>query len=496
MQITTKSHSSINELEQVRLDKCAKLRQLGINPYHKSLPVKDNHKSLLKKYQHLSQEELKSRAILTSVAGRITSMRGPFFNLNEKNQAVQIYLAKDLEGVQNVAKLLDLGDIIWAKGTVMKTGIGQIAIRVLEIKVLTKTLRPMPEKWKGLTNVEERYRHRYLDLMSNQEVKNIFWTRSRLISWLRNYLDKQDYLEVETPILQSVLGGAAARPFSTYHNTLHQSFYLRIATELPLKKLLVGGFERVYEIGRLFRNEGIDTSHNPEFTSVEFYQAYSDLEGMMSQTEKLFKFLASQLKRDKFRFREHLIDLNKPFKRLKMVDAVSKATGVNFDGISFEKARQVAQNHKLKILPYFKTGHIINELFELLVEPTLIQPTFVTNYPVEISPLAADCKQEPGFVERAELFIASKEFANMFTELNDPTEQLARFEKQLEERQAGNEEANEIDFDFINALKHGMPPAGGCGIGIDRLVMLFTEQDSIRQVLLFPHLRIKGHQDA
>lgn len=302
-------------------------------------------------------------------------------------------------------------------------------------------------------------------------------------------------MEADTPILHGILGGAAAKPFTTHFNALHQDFYLRIATEIPLKKLLVGGIDRVYEIGRIFRNEGIDTTHNPEFTSIEFYEAYSNLEGMMKRTEEVFAFVAKKIGKEQIIYNGKEISIKAPFARINMVDAVSKAAGYDFRKISFEEAKKIAiEKYHIKVESYFGIGHIINELFEILIEETLVQPTFVTGHPIEISPLAAVNEQDPRFTDRAELFIDGREYANMFTELNDPIDQLERFEDQLKEREAGNDEANEIDMDFVEALEYGMPPAGGCGIGIDRLVMLFTGKESIREVLLFPHLKDKEQQ--
>lgn len=313
--------------------------------------------------------------------------------------------------------------------------------------------------------------------------------RTKIIKTIREYFDSLGYLEVDTPVLHPILGGAAAKPFITYYNALSKNFYLRIATELPLKKLLVAGLERVYEIGRIFRNEGVDTTHNPEFTSIEFYEAYSDVYGMMNRTEELFKFLCKKLNIKKVKFNGKDIEFKFPFNRINMVDAVSEKIGLDVRNLSNEEAIKVAKKHGIKVEKYYTLGHIINDLFEKYIEETLIQPTFVYGHPIEISPLAVKDEKDPRFTHRAELFINTKEFANMFTELTDPIDQLERFEAQLSEKEAGNEEANEIDWDFVNALEYGMCPAGGCGIGIDRLVMLLTENDSIREVLLFPQLK-------
>lgn len=446
---------------------------------------------LAKKYEDISKEELESQNISTAIAGRIMTMRGPFIVLQDYHGRIQAYFNKK-EHVE-LAKLvntLDLGDIVYIEGTVMKTHTGEVSVRTSDLKLLTKSLRPLPEKFHGLTDVEERYRRRYVDMIMNHDSRTALLTRSRIISEIRRYFDNLEYIEVETPILHHYISGASARPFKTFHNALTQDFVLRIATEVPLKKLLVGGWDRVYEIGRIFRNEGIDTTHNPEFTSIEFYEAYSNLDGMMERTETLFKQIAKKLGKEKVMNGDVEIDLTKPFNRIDMVDAVSKATGCNFREISFEEAVEVAKKHKVKVEKYFTIGHIINELFEVLIEETLIQPTFVYGHPIEISPLTAKGK-DPRFTERAELFINTKEYANMYTELHDPIDQLGRFELQLEEKNKGNDEASDIDYDFIEALEYGMPPAGGCGIGIDRLCMLFTEKTSIRDVLLFPTLKRK-----
>lgn len=484
------------ELEQNRRNKLDQYKSMGVNPYSREVEYTDNSITLAEKYDRLSKEELHEQKHQSSVVFRIMTTRGPFLVGKDTHGAMQAYVGKDFDAkVLELKETLDLGDIVKVKGEVMKTNTGTLTVRAEELTLITKSLKPLPEKFHGLKDVEERYRRRYVDLMMNDEVKNVFWTRTKIISSIRKFMDDLGYMEADTPVLSPILGGAAARPFETHHNALDMEFYLRIATELPLKRLLVGGIDRVYEIGRIFRNEGIDTTHNPEFTTIEFYEAYSNLEGMMKRTEDIFASIANKLDKHEIEYNGKQISLKTPFARLNMVDAVSEATGLNMREASFEAASEVAKKHGVKIEKYFTIGHIVNELFEVLIEETIIQPTFVTGHPIEISPLAAKNEQDPRFTDRAELFIDGREYANMFTELNDPIDQLERFQSQIKEAAAGNDEANEIDMDFVEALEYGMPPAGGCGIGIDRLVMLFTGQHSIREVLLFPHLKNKPSQN-
>lgn len=482
----------ISELELIRRNKLIEMKNSGLNPFSRNVNHSDDSETLEHKYGELSKEQLEVEKHNASAVGRVMTIRGPFIICKDWKGGVQAYISKkEFPELEKVIKFLDLGDIVRFEGIVMKTNTGTISIKASKFEILTKSLKPLPEKFHGLKDVEERYRKRYLDLIMNNDVKETFWTRTKIISAIRSYFDDLGYLEAETPVLQDILGGAAAEPFETFHNALSMPFYLRIATELPLKRLLVGGFDRVYEIGRIFRNEGIDTTHNPEFTSIEFYEAYSNLEGMMKRTEEVFSKISKILGKDEIEYGGKTISLKVPFARVNMVDEVSKATGKDFRNISLEEAKVVAKKYKVEIEPYFSTGHIINELFEVLIEEKLVQPTFITGHPIEISPLAANDVNDKRFTERAELFIDGREYANMFTELNDPIDQLERFESQLSEREAGNAEANEIDMDFVEALEYGMPPAGGCGIGIDRLVMLFTGRTSIREVLLFPHLKHK-----
>ncbi len=482
-----------NELELARRAKLTKYKEMGIEPWSREVDFTDTSISLEEKFEQFSKEELHEKKEQASVVGRVLTIRGPFVIGKDSSGPVQAYIAKnDFPEVAALVKTLDIGDIVKFEGEVMKTGTGALTIRASRVVLLSKSLRPLPEKFHGLKDVEERYRRRYVDLIVNDEVKKRFWTRTKIVTAIRRYFDDLGYLEADTPILQSILGGASALPFETHHNALDMPFYLRIATELPLKKLLVGGFDRVYEIGRLFRNEGVDTTHNPEFTTIEFYEAYSNLEGMMKRTEDIFSHISKMLGKTEIEYSGKKLNIKGPFKRLNMVDAVNAKTNKDFRTISFDDAKAVAAEHGIEVQSYFKLGHIINELFEELVEESIVQPTFVWGHPVEISPLAAVNVEDPRFTERAELFINGREYANMFTELNDPIDQLQRFEGQLSERESGNEEANEIDMDFVEALEHGMPPAGGCGLGIDRLVMLFTGAESIREVLLFPHLKNKG----
>ena len=485
----------LTELEKVRRDKIEKLKEIGQDAWSREVSYSDKSNTLKEKYDKYSKEELHDRDDQASVIGRVVTKRGPFVVCKDVAGQVQAYIAKkEFPKVAEVVELVDLGDIVRFEGKVMKTNTGEITIRATKFDMITKSLRPMPEKFHGIKDVEEKYRRRYLDLLMNEETVKTFWTRTKIISEIRRFFDDLGYMEADTPVLQPILGGASARPFETFHNALGMDFYLRIATELPLKKLLVGGIERVYEIGRIFRNEGIDTTHNPEFSSIEFYEAYSNLEGMMKRTEDVFIQIAKKLGKEKVNYNGHELLIKAPFARVNMVDAVSEKTGEDFREISLDKAIEIAKKHRIKIEKYFTLGHVINELFEELVESTLIQPTFVTGHPIEISPLAAIDKNDERFTDRAELFIDGREYANMFTELNDPIDQLERFEAQLSERENGNDEANKIDMDFVEALEYGMPPAGGCGIGIDRLVMLFTEKHSIREILLFPHLKNKVEQ--
>ena len=386
---------------------------------------------------------------------------------------------------------VDIGDIVGVRGTVMKTRTGELTIRVDQYTHLVKALKPLPEKFHGLTDIEERYRRRYVDLIMNDDSRRVALLRPKIIRGIQSFLDSQGYIEAETSVLQPILGGANARPFVTHHNALNKDFYLRIATELSLKRLLVGGLEKVYEIGRLFRNEGMDTAHNPEFTTIEAYLAYGNLDDMIKLTEDLFRYLATNIiGTTKIHWLGEDIDLAPEFKKATMVDLVKEKTGIDFLQVkSDEEALALAKEHGIEVQKHFTYGHVINAFFEKYVEDSLVQPTFVMGHPIEISPLARKNPKDPRFTERFEIYIARKEMANAFTELNDPIDQLERFENQLKEKKLGNDEACEIDYDFVDALEYGMPPAGGIGIGIDRLVMFLTSSDSIRDVILFPTMK-------
>ncbi|WP_027334563.1 lysine--tRNA ligase [Mycoplasmopsis felifaucium] len=479
------------EQEQVRRDKLNFYAENNVNAFKKAYGLGELVLSgeIFNRYNQFSREELEAKNEVVCISGRLMTVRGPFLVLKDRDGLIQVYFnKKDNPEVAKIVATYDLGDIIWVKGTVMKTHTGEITIKSQEIDILTKALRPLPEKFHGLTDTEERYRRRYVDLIMNDESKNKFILRTKIVQWVKEYFNNLGYLEVETPFLHDYISGAAAKPFTTHHNSLNQDFVLRIATEIPLKKCIVGGLDRVYELGRIFRNEGYDTTHNPEFTTIEFYEAYSNAEGMMNRTENLFKELVAKLGKSKFMNNGREIDLSKPFKRINMVDAVNEKTGKDFRNITLEEAQNVAKQHHIKLEKFWTIGHIINALYEELVEDELIEPTFLYGHPIEISPLSAK-SDDPRFTERAELFINTKEYANMYTELSDPIDQLDRFKAQLDEKNAGNDEASDIDWDFVEALEYGMPPTGGCGIGIDRLVMLLTETDSIRDVLLFPTLK-------
>ena len=407
---------------------------------------------------------------------------------------IQIYVKLDNVGEEQyeLFNSADIGDIVGIKGTVFRTHMGELSVKAFEYIHLVKALRPLPEKYHGLVDVEERFRRRYVDLIMNEEARNIAFMRPKIIRSIQQYLDSHGYVEVETPILGTILGGAAAKPFITHHNTLDLDMYLRIATELSLKRLLVGGMDGVYEIGRLFRNEGMDRKHNPEFTTVELYKAYSDLDGMKKVCEDLFRKCVYDARGTYvIEWKGHTIDFEKPFRSANMVDLIREATGVDFyKKYTLDEAKEIAKQHGVEVEAHYEVGHIINAFFEKFVEETIVEPTFVCEYPIEVSPLAKKCKDER-FTQRFEIFICGSEYGNAFTELNDPIDQLERFENQLKERNLGNDEANDLDEDFIQALEYGMPPAGGMGIGIDRLVMMITGSENIREVILFPHMKNK-----
>ena len=490
----------LQEQEIIRRNKAEDLRNLGIDPFGSRFDRTHLSSEVKEQYGTLTNEELEVKDIHVKVAGRIMTKRGKgkagFMHIQDRDGQIQIYLKVDNVGEENYDLFLkaDLGDIVGIEGTLFITHTGELSVRALKYTHLVKALKPLPEKFHGLTDIEERYRRRYVDLIMNEEARKVAFTRPRIIRAIQEYMDSVGFIEVETPILQPVLTGASARPFVTHHNALDMPFYLRIALELPLKRLLVGGMEAVYEIGRTFRNEGVDPRHNPEFTLMEAYLAYSDLEGMMDLTEKMYTYVANKVcgKLD-FIWNEHEISLKGPWKRVHMVDAIKEKTGIDFwKEMTLDEAKALASEHHIEVEPHFTVGHIINAFFEEYVEETLIQPTFLYGHPVEISPLTKKNPKDPRFVDRFELFIDGKEFANAYTELNDPIDQLERFERQLEERELGNDEANDLDMDFIEALEYGMPPAGGIGYGIDRFCMLLTESASIRDVLLFPHMKNKN----
>ncbi|EHM65395.1 lysine--tRNA ligase [Staphylococcus pettenkoferi VCU012] len=418
-----------------------------------------------------------------------------FAHIQDLTGQIQLYVRKDQIGEDQFAiwKSADLGDIVGIEGVMFKTNTGELSVKAKDFTLLTKALRPLPDKHHGLQDIEQRYRQRYLDLITNQDSTQTFINRSKILQEMRNFLNKKGFLEVETPMMHQIAGGAAARPFVTHHNALDATLYMRIAIELHLKRLIVGGLEKVYEIGRVFRNEGVSTRHNPEFTMIELYEAYADFHDMMDITESMVRHIAQEvLGETTIPYGEEQVDLGSSWKRVHMVDAVKEATGVNFyDVKSDEEARDLAKEHGVEITDHMKYGHIVNEFFEQKVEESLIQPTFVYGHPIEISPLAKKNPEDPRFTDRFELFIVGREHANAFTELNDPIDQRARFEAQLQEREEGNDEAHEMDEDFLEALEYGMPPTGGLGIGIDRLVMLLTNSPSIRDVLLFPYMRQK-----
>lgn len=490
---------NLSEQEVVRRQKMEQLKEQGIEPFGQAFDRTHRSQELRDLYGEKTKEELQELNVAVSVAGRIMTKRRMgklgFMHIQDRDGQIQVVVNKGVVGeeVYEIFKASDIGDIIGIKGEVVKTDSGELSVKASEYTHLTKALRPLPEKFHGLTDVEERFRRRYVDLIMNEDSKRIALLRPRIIRAIQHYLDGQGLVEVETPVLQPILGGAAARPFVTHHNTLDMDFYLRIATELPLKRLIVGGLEGVYEIGRLFRNEGMDTKHNPEFTTVEAYVAYSDMYGMMDLCENLINSVAMEaVGKTEFEWNGKTISLAKPFKRVHMVDAIKEATGVDFwKEMSVEEALELAKQHHVEVEKHQMTvGHIINLFYETFCEDKMIQPTFVYGHPIEVSPLAKK-SSDPRFTERFELFIDGMEYANAFSELNDPIDQRERFEKQLELKALGDDEASEMDVDYVEALEYGLPPTGGIGIGVDRLVMFLTGQTSIREVLLFPHMKNK-----
>lgn len=488
----------LTEQERVRREKMQALKDKGIDPFGSSFKPSHHSQEILLKYADKTKEDLVEINQKVVIAGRIMTKRdmgkAGFMHLQDRDGQIQVYLRQDaLSPLEfDVFLQADLGDIVGIDGTVFRTNHGELSVKAEKLTHLTKALRPLPDKFHGLADVEERYRRRYVDLIVNEDARRVAMMRPRIIRAFQNYFDGLGMIEVETPVLQPILGGAAARPFVTHHNTLDMDFYLRIATELPLKRLIVGGMEGVYEIGRLFRNEGMSNRHNPEFTTVEAYLAYSDMEGMMTVVENCIESVATQtLGLTEVPWADKTIELKGPYRRLHMVDAVKEACGVDFFKIqTIEEALAVAKEHKINVLKHQASfGHILNLFFEHYAEKNMIQPTFVYGHPIEISPLAKKNEKDPRFTDRFELFIDGREYANAFSELNDPIDQRERFEAQMKEKDLGNVEANEMDVDFVEALEYGMPPTGGLGIGIDRLVMLLTNSESIREVILFPHMR-------
>lgn len=486
----------MNELLQIRRDKLAQLQEEGKDPFQiTSYPV-DNHAAPVReKFAGLEPEQESGETVC--LAGRMMSKRvmgkASFADLQDKSGSIQLYVRRDLIGDEEYAafKKLDIGDLIGVKGEIFRTKKGELSVKVSELTLLSKSLRPLPEKFHGLTDTDTRYRQRYVDLIVNPEVKDTFIKRSQILREIRNFLDAQGFMEVETPMLVSNAGGAAARPFETHYNALDEDVKLRISLELYLKRLIVGGLERVYEIGRVFRNEGVDTRHNPEFTLMELYQAYTDYHGMMDLTENMFRYVAQKVcGTTLIPYAEAMIDLGKPFERMTMLEAVKKYAGVDFDEIpDTEAAKKLADEKGIHYEPRHTKGDILNLFFEEYVEEHLIQPVFIMDHPVEISPLTKRKPDKPDYVERFELFIYGREMCNAYSELNDPIDQRQRFAEQEKLLAQGDEEANHTDEDFLNALEIGMPPTGGIGYGIDRLVMLLTNSASIRDVLLFPTMK-------
>ena len=492
----------LTDQQEARIAKMNALREQGIDPFGKAFHRTSNSQLIKNEYSEKSAEELESLHAEVSIAGRIMQKRRMgklgFIHLLDREGKIQVVINKRIIGdeIYELFKASDLGDIIGIRGTVIKTQTGELSVEAHEYTHLSKALRPLPDKFHGLQDKEERYRRRYVDLIMNDESRKIAILRPRIVSAIRRYMDSQGYLEVETPILQPILGGANARPFITHHNALDKDFYLRIATELPLKRLIVGGLEKVYEIGRIFRNEGMDLKHNPEFTTMEAYCAYTDLEGMMQLNEGLFEHVALEVcGTTDFKFMGQDISLKAPFKRWNMVDAVKEVTGVDFwQPMSVEEAYKLAQEHHITVEPHQMTvGHIISLFFEEFCEDKIVQPTFVYGHPIEISPLAKKNPEDPRFTDRFELLVNGIEMDNAFTELNDPIDQRERFEAQLKAKELGDDEANEMDTDYVEALEYGLPPTGGIGFGIDRFVMLLTGTDSIRDVLLFPTMKDRNN---
>ncbi len=481
--------NELNEQKKIRIEKLRQLQEKGLNPFGSRFPRTHSAAEILAGFETLEGQDV-------TIAGRIITKRDmgkvAFAHIQDRSGQIQIYVrVNDVgEETHDLFTRLDIGDIIGVSGFVFRTKRGEISVHVKDLTLLTKSLQPLPEKWHGLKDVELRYRQRHVDLIVNPEVRDVFILRSKIIQAMRRYLDAKGFLEVETPTMHAIPGGASARPFITHHNALDIDLYMRIALELHLKRLIVGGLEKVYEIGRVFRNEGISTRHNPEFTMMELYQAYADYHDMMDLTEDMISTIAREvLGTTKITYQGTEIDLTPPWTRLTMHEAVLKYTGQDLRGVSDEKAREIAANLGVNVDKDATRGMVLNEIFENLVEQHLMQPTFIMDYPIEISPLAKRREDDPSLTYRFELFVVAREHANAFSELNDPLDQRERFKKQMEQRAKGDDEAQMHDEDFVRALEVGMPPTGGLGIGVDRLIMLLTDSASIRDVILFPTLR-------
>ena len=491
--------NEMNDQLIVRRQKMEELRENGIEPFgQRKFDRQDLASTLEEKYGNEDKEELNADMPKTKIAGRMLAKRGKgkvgFADLYDRTGKIQIYVRKDIVGEDNykIFKKSDIGDFLGIEGEVMKTDTGELTIRALHVTFLSKALRPLPDKYHGLKDVEAIYRQRYLDLITNHDSYMRFVHRTQIIQAIRDYLNSQNFLEVETPVLHNIPGGAEARPFITHHNALDINHYMRIALELPLKRLIVGDMERVYEIERIFRNEGMDATHNPEFTSIEVYQAYADFHDIMNLTEGIIQHATKAVKGDgPINYQGTEIKINEPFKRIHMVDAIKEITGVDFwQDMTLDEAKAIAAEKNVPVEKHYtEVGHIINAFFEEFVEETLIQPTFIYGHPVAVSPLAKKNPEDPRFTDRFELFIMTKEYGNAFTELNDPIDQLSRFEAQAAAKELGDDEATGIDYDYVEALEYGMPPTGGLGIGIDRLCMLLTDTTTIRDVLLFPTMK-------
>lgn len=485
----------VSELKRQRLLKLDELRKAGIDPYPYKYEVKDYISEIIKKFSDTN--EFNEGQYPVKIAGRIMSIREhgktAFLNVQDSTGTIQIYIRKDRIGEQvfdEIYKRLDIGDIIGIEGWIFKTRTGELTVFVEKLTLLTKSLHPLPEKWHGLKDKEVRYRQRYADLIVNPEVKQVFITRTKIIQSIRNFLNERGFIEVETPVLQPIYGGASARPFITHHNALDIDLYLRIADELYLKRLVVGGIDRVYEISKDFRNEGMDRDHNPEFTMLELYQAYADYNDMMVIAENMISSIAQELyETTVIKYQNDEIDLTPPWRRMPMLDAISAEIGINVKDATTEKLIDIASERDPEIPKTMLRGKVINFLFEEFVEPKLIQPTFITDHPIEVSPLAKKKRDDSSLAERFEIFIGRLELGNAFSELNDPIDQRERLLDQARQREAGDEEAQVMDEDYIRALEYGMPPTGGLGIGIDRLVMLLTDMSSLRDVIFFPQMR-------